>query len=207
MNLRILIFIIFLTGLSLSFAKENDDAVRLVFNYSHEYYTIDRAEFGAGGEFMNFLNVESSIIGYSHISDDSYNKGKANSSLAPTCIGLFSSLLGLLTEAKSETSVALVAIPVFLTNTMFYVPLEGHANVTVHIAPFIKNDTDYYMFREHKWGQITPGAGVRVFLRTTGIALGVERAFQSDFKGNTRIENMFFFRIGINDSFNAAMSV
>jgi len=214
-KLYLLIFIISLTSISLSFAESSiADSSRIFINYCHEYYTINRGALGYGIEFIKGIHSESTIIGISQIAHDPYNHGKKNCSIAPIGIALVSALPLVYAESKrSKIGAILSSIPLYLTNTTIYVPLQGHADVLVHIAPFIKNDTDYYMFRDKKWGQTTPGAGLRIYFRghssldESGIAVGVERAFQSDFKGETKKQDLFFFRAGFNVNFAAAMSV
>jgi hypothetical protein len=203
-------------SVNLYYARQ--DSLRIKFarrsyvNYAYESDKLHRFGVGVGGKLYKGLYYETNG-GYGSYITDKYNHYKSNFSiltsmlLLPYVILLPSSEWDV-TESEPLSPKLYKNIPVYLTSTMFYVPLTKEPyyvnksytpNSNVNFSLFVKNDTDWFMFRKKQWGQITPGAGIRMYFchaREFSIAAGVQYNIQTDFVGRPKTERNVFIRIG-----------
>ncbi|HNX01478.1 MAG TPA: hypothetical protein PKK33_08945, partial [Candidatus Cloacimonadota bacterium] len=132
-------------------------------NYGHEFYSdtdysVDRINYGNGGIVYKGILAEQTSINLTRINKDPWNDFKDNYSIASLASGLISYFVNasFMDSTSEEMKLVILSIPL-LTNSMVYLPLyqSKSANFkTVNFAPFIKNDTDVFMFRNATWGQL-----------------------------------------------------
>ncbi len=184
---------------------------RTFLDYSREFPATDRYSMGMCGSLYKRLCVEATLIGLTRIKNDPHNNSSTNySPAALIATGMTLSLAKMLTLLGVEEASNYSKIPILLSNTMFYLPLlqdpynldlKGRVLPSLYLAPFVKNDTDLFLFRKNVWGQISPGAGIRLYLMPSyevGFAVGYQYNISTDFKGRPQTEGSYFLRVGLN---------
>lgn len=183
---------------------------QIFFNYGHEFYdqddfSVDRINYGKSMIVYKSLLAEQTTLNLTRINKDPWNDMKDNYSIASLASGLIGSFVNtsFMDSTSEAMKIMILSIPI-LANSTVYLPLmkSSSAIKTLNVAPFIKNDTDVFMFRSATWGQLTPGAGLRVYFGNKasemGVAIGAERSLQSDFTAKTRSKNIYFIKAGMN---------
>jgi hypothetical protein len=184
---------------------------RIFGNYTHEYYTIDRLNFGYGTSLYKGILAETTSLNLTRIAKDSWNDFHDNysvASLVPSLLGYF--ITTTYSDSTSETLKNLIlAIPIMANSTVYYPLLKNNSPTisSLNVAPFIKNDTDLFMFRSAAWGQLTPGVGLRIYygnsISESGAVIGIERSLQSDFKGKKNTKDLYYIRVGLNMNYHS----
>lgn len=194
---------------------------RIGLNYTYEENTTQQFNLCAMGfSLTDRLIVETPILGISRIVDDPYNL-KGNYSFVPLAVPLI--IMASLADSGNAHSNVVKAIDTglfgvhcALNSTLFYtvtgrlIKAKDSQTNQVIISPFIKNETDWFIIRDTDWLQISPGAGIRVYVgKAAGLNFspGYQKSFQTDFKGHWKQKDMMFFNIGFDVDFDAGMSV
>ncbi len=194
---------------------------RIGLNYTYEANTTQQFNLcSMGFPLTERLIVEAPLLGISHIIDDPYNAGK-NYSFVPLAIPLL--IMATVVDTVNANHKLIEAIDTGLAglhcamnSTIFYTVTgklenakKSNSNYVI-ISPFIKNETDWFIVRDTDWLQISPGAGIRVYVgKSAGLnfSSGYQRSFQTDFKGHWKKKDMLFFNIGFDVDFDTGMSV
>lgn len=174
----------------------------------------------AGLGLTDRLVIEAPVIGFSRIADDPYNS-KGSYSFVPLAIPLILAVAladsGSLKSPLLKATVTSLAIIHGALNSTLYYTLNGTMQQAkssptskVIVSPFIKNETSWFVTRGTDWLQIAPGAGIRIYVgKEAGLifSAGVQRAFQTNFKGRWKRQDMLFFNLGFDVDFDSGMSI
>jgi hypothetical protein len=186
-------------------------AWRMYLNYAYESDKLHRIGIGFGGNLYKGVYYETNG-GIGSFITDKYNDNKGNCSILPFMFSL-ASLIWIpnseryAIDSKPFSPKLYKNIPLYLTNTMFYVPLTKEPYHVYDYSPksmlnlsiFVKNDTDWFMFRKKQWMQFTPGAGIRLYfcpMQELSIAAGIQSNILTDFVGRPKTERNYFLRVG-----------
>ncbi|MCD4829773.1 MAG: hypothetical protein K8R90_10135 [Candidatus Cloacimonetes bacterium] len=215
MKLKLVVSILFFLQLAgICYSQEPElpwykrHSERVFARYSHEFDTFDRYSFGFGVNLFAHVYTEFDFLGMVATSEDPYSIGQGNYSVAPLVFSAFCLLTGGFRKSPVYwgPDINLIsALPMLLTNTRYIFPLFKGAYKYDHsvkytyfprFSLFVENSTDYFYNRNHKWAQIAPGAGLRVYFGHPyiewGLSVGYKRAFQTDFSGRTHSKNIYF---------------
>lgn len=176
----------------------------LSFNYGYKVDTTQQFSIGLSPFITGRLAFDTPLAGMSYISNDPFNNGSENYSvyqvLAPAALTLADGgicrLLGI-----DDPGYALFFLPAVLNSSVFYFvnPFSGSGS-RILIAPFLKNETDWFIMLKHDWVQISPGAGLRCQIGSIAggvvFTAGYQRSYQNDFQTSPASKDMWFFGFG-----------
>jgi hypothetical protein len=223
--LSIILMVILLVGCATSnlYAQADStgkgpDFARIGLHYGYAGNTTQYLSINLGYPITNRLILDSPMFGVSYISEDPYNSYSSDNTSFYQLLLPMATIFTVAGISGKKNPGFLPVLPLALLNSTLYYSLTGEIHhklpylpkKTLGVAPYIKNDTDWFVLRHQKWLQISPGAGVRFQYGSDGgltVTPGVQRSFQSDFKGHWKKEDMLFLKIGLDFDFDSAMSV
>lgn len=176
----------------------------LSFNYGYKVNTTQQFTWGITPFITQRLALDVPYVGWSYISNDPFNDTRDNYSvyqvLAPLSLGLIGYGLNEIVDTTYHIYSSII-LPALINSTLYYnIPLPVAKEGFFYVAPFIKNETDWFIMRKHDWVQISPGAGLRwQFGGIVGLVLttGYQRSFQNNFKAIPTYEDMWFFGLSL----------
>ncbi len=145
----------------------------------YEYHFKTEYKIGIGYTFpiSSHYLVEVKPIRVSWINKDKYNKDRDNYSIF-FAIDFANSYI----FSKIFPDINYFLQPFYFTNSYHNFFLNGNPDFykvqpksIPNLAIFLKNDTEYYVFKKNKWLEIAPGAGIKLCFYNFGAELGYEK--------------------------------